>query len=664
MTKYLTKSRFKQALECPTKLYYNSKPKEYANSKIDDPFLEALAKGGFQVGELAKCYYPDGHDIQELDYETSLAKTNELMKQENVVIFEAAVVYKNLFIRVDVLEKIGNTISLIEVKSKSCDPNKFESELWNSRALKKGEHSLKSTWKSYIYDLAFQGYVSKNAFPNFKINHYLMCADKTINATVDGLNQKFMLVEENGRSKAVINGDVSAKALGNQILTKLDCNEVISVIHNEEEMSERFEGLGFEGAIWKFANAYNNDEKIVSEVGSHCKSCEFRSSEDGKMSGFNECWKLAHGMNEEELQKPFVFDVWNFRGSQKAIDEGKHLLEELEQSDFTVNAKEDGTLSNGERQWLQVKKEKENDHNSYLDLNGLESEMGTFKYPLHMIDFETCMVAIPFNKGKRPYEQIAFQFSHHKINSDGTIEHASEYINATPGFHPNFEFLRELKKSLSNDDGTIFRYSNHENTVLCQIREQLLNSEEKDKDELINFIETITTKKDGKKILWQGERSMVDLCEMVKKYYYSPFTNGSNSIKYVLPAILNESDYIKEKYAKPIYGSEIKSKNFESHQWINIKDGLVENPYNSLPPVFDKYDYETLELVMSDSDIANGGAALTAYAMMQFTHMSDDEREKVKNALLRYCELDTFAMVMIWEYWNNLVKEKYEEDAA
>ena len=49
--------------------------------------------------------------------------------------------------------------------------------------------------------------------------------------------------------------------------------------------------------------------------------------------------------------------------------------------------------------------------------------------------------------------------------------------------------------------------------------------------------------------------------------------------------------------------------------------------------------------------------------MMQFTEMSDREREKIKSALLRYCELDTFAMVMIWEHWNNLIKEKYAEAA-
>jgi len=56
--RYLTKSKFKLALECPTKLFYCDK-KEYLNRKLDDEFLENLAKGGFQVGKLAKLYFPD-----------------------------------------------------------------------------------------------------------------------------------------------------------------------------------------------------------------------------------------------------------------------------------------------------------------------------------------------------------------------------------------------------------------------------------------------------------------------------------------------------------------------------------------------------------------------------------------------------------------------------
>ena len=64
--RYLTKSRFKLGMECPTKLFYTKK-KEYLDSKMDDSFLAALAEGGFQVGELAKLYHPGGHDITTLD---------------------------------------------------------------------------------------------------------------------------------------------------------------------------------------------------------------------------------------------------------------------------------------------------------------------------------------------------------------------------------------------------------------------------------------------------------------------------------------------------------------------------------------------------------------------------------------------------------------------
>ncbi|MDE0519041.1 MAG: hypothetical protein OXH36_05765 [Bdellovibrionales bacterium] len=75
--RYLTKSRFKLGVECPTKLYYTRKP-EYSNQKMDDPFLSALADGGYQVGELAKLYFPNGHDITTLDYEEAETQTLKL----------------------------------------------------------------------------------------------------------------------------------------------------------------------------------------------------------------------------------------------------------------------------------------------------------------------------------------------------------------------------------------------------------------------------------------------------------------------------------------------------------------------------------------------------------------------------------------------------------
>ena len=55
-----------------------------------------------------------------------------------------------------------------------------------------------------------------------------------------------------------------------------------------------------------------------------------------------------------------------------------------------------------------------------------------------------------------------------------------------------------------------------------------------------------------------------------------------------------------------------------------------------------------------DGKIQDGAAALIAFGKMQFTEMGDDERAALKAALLRYCELDTLAMVMIYEHWNSL----------
>lgn len=152
---------------------------------------------------------------------------------------------------------------------------------------------------------------------------------------------------------------------------------------------------------------------------------------------------------------------------------------------------------------------------------------------------------------------------------------------------------------------------------------------------------------------------MVDMCDLVKKYFYHPATKGSNSIKKVLPAILNESLYLKEKYAKPIYGSDNgpSSRNFKNWAWIALDEkGKVIDPYKRLPPIFTDLDLETMDALVVDGSIADGGAAMTSYARMQFSEMSPAETAHVSKALLKYCELDTFAMVLIYEYWKHEVE--------
>lgn len=611
--RYLTKSRFKLGLECPTKLFYTKKPKEYADAKGDDPFLRALADGGFQAGELAKCYYPGGIEILGLDYEKTWKETQEHLKKPNVILYEAAILHENLFVRVDVLIKTGNKIELIEVKSKSFNAKTFSEDLWGKR----NKNKLNSDWKSYIFDIAFQSYVTKLAYPDFTINSSLMCSDKDKTASIDGLNQKFLIqrINEN-ETKIKIIGDVDLKSLGDPILTAVDVTDVIDKIHNESEESEKYQDLGFKDTVNFFADCYASDKRIEPEVDNHCGGCQYRTNDSKLKSGFNECWNLCHGLSPEELKKPFAFDVWY----SPKLKNPKVFMEDIEEDDFTIKPNDPGVdgLSRSQRQWLQIEKHKNNDQTEYKDQDGINRLFSTFKFPLHFIDFETSMVAIPFNKGRRPYEQTAFQFSHHIMEEDGTYRHAGEWISTTPGQFPNFDFMRALKKELEKDQGTIFRYAPHENTVLNQIRVQLQNSDEADRDELIAWMQTITYKND-KVGGWVGDRNMVDLCEIVKDFYYHPETEGSNSIKDVLPAVLKAK-------------------------------GILEDPYKKLPKVFDNYDRETLDLLMSSDELANGGAAMTAYALMQFSVMTDEEREKIKRALLSYCKLDTEAMVWIYEY--------------
>jgi hypothetical protein len=152
---------------------------------------------------------------------------------------------------------------------------------------------------------------------------------------------------------------------------------------------------------------------------------------------------------------------------------------------------------------------------------------------------------------------------------------------------------------------------------------------------------------------------MVDLCQVVKDYYYNPLMKGSNSIKSVLPAILGTSAYLQDKYAKTISEIGLTSLNFsDTHVWLSIQNGVVESPYDRLPKLFENWDaFEQEELISEMEDVSNGGAAMVAYAKLQYEDMSTPERAELVKGLLKYCELDTLAMVMLYEELREEVKK-------
>jgi hypothetical protein len=660
--RFLTKSLFARALTCPRKLFYAGKS-EYADNSLDDEFLASLAEGGIQVGALARCYFPGGILVEGLNKKLALSQTNELLQRDRVTLFEAAIQHGSCFFRADILIKNGACFDLIEVKAKSYDEATAES------FFQKRGGGVDKGWQPYIYDVAFQKHVFQQAFPTAIVRAHLMLADTRAKASVEGLNQRFVLKEKNGRMSVAFQGDCTPAGLGDRILVQVPVDDVLRLVSegNREELAGRTLA---DYVVW-LAEHYHQDKKIDWPVGTQCQSCEFKPSleqrQKGLKSGFCECWHEQWGLTEADLQQPNVFNIWNFKNKADFLTERRFFLRDVTADDILGGTKANKAngpgLSTAERQWLQVDKAKRCDRTLFFDRTGFAAEMATWRYPLHFIDFETSAVAIPFNRGHKPYEGIAFQFSHHIADQDGRIEHASQYLNAKPGVFPNFDFVRQLKKDLENDEGTIFRYATHENTYLNHILNQMQEEPPgavPDRDELCAWIRSVTQSTKGAATPWEGARNMVDMCELVKRYYYDPFTKGSNSIKWVLPAVLNSSDYLQTKYSQPIYGAKggIPSLNYRDWIWVKHDEhGAVMDPYHLLPSVTPGITPEQLEYTEENSErLANGGAAMMAYARLQFMHIPDAERRDLESALFRYCELDTMAMVLIWEHWMHLSK--------
>ncbi len=651
----LTKSRFKLGLECPNKLLYTNNP-IYANKKQEDSFLNALAEGGFQVEELARLHYPNGVFInaENYEYERAAELTLEYLNQENCIIYEAAFLVDGFFIRTDILVKKGNSIRLIEVKAKS-----FDSTNENTFLGKRG--GIDGKMKPYLFDLAFQKKVAQTAFPEFQFTAFFMMADKSKTASIDGLNQLFRIPSNGYPRTEIIRRVENLNEVVNSVLSEINVDDIINDIINNRYLYHN--NLGFTESMELFKDSYINKSYLNWPTNfSSCKKCEFKTTvEDelnGLQSGFKHCFQRQFGWNDEQFDAPNAMEIWNYRG-KNLMEEQRLLLQDLTEEDFNV-APLAGKISSSERQWIQVEKSRTNDSSIYVEKEGLKDEMNKWKFPLHFIDFETSTVALPFTAGRSPYEQVAFQFSHHIYHEDGTVSHQTQFISNTPGEFPNFIFARNLYQALKNDEGTVFRFAAHENSILNAIIIQLYNSTEEDRLELINFLKTITNSTSNSPEQWVGERTMIDLNKVIKDYYYNPYTKGSNSIKAVLPAILKSSTFLQTKYAQSLSEIYISSQNFGSnHIWLQIENNEVINPYKMLPPLFENWNDEALtENISEIENIADGGAALMAYAKLQYQDMTEVERTEITTGLLKYCELDTLAMVMVYEHLKEICENE------
>lgn len=674
----LTKSRFKMAIECPTKLHYAKRENSYRNRNEDNDFLEALADGGHQVGALAKFrYHIDpygaGITVETLDKDDAIRETQaKLSAPGRVVIAEAALAYETFFIRVDILIRDGQRIDLIEVKSKSASNSDVQKRF------------LGAEWRPYLYDIAFQTLVAEKVFPGFTIVPKLLLVNKEVPCDVDGLHQNFRIVPDAATRSVRVDvapGFDAAVARNLNILREEDVTDVVNKLR-VTAITVSGVGAPHNSALEPFmrwaASIQEQPDAFFGGLTKGCKSCEFRAEDgDQARSGAHECWQraIAAGMLENtgdpsDRRIPLSVDIWG--GGAGAKSKAAEVLDHKRAFIFDVQADDvrpkDDKVSNGltpfERRMAQVDAFRNGP--SRVIKEPRLSDMDAWNWPLHMIDFETSTAALPFFAGLRPYETMAFQFSHHILERAGEahvrVRHETQWISVDASTNPNIDFVRALRVALMPEgalQGTVFRYHNHENTVLRGLRQAIAGRNEPDKQQLLDFIDLVTkpSEVEAKQGVQAGPKAMVDLHRLVQEGYYSKVAGGSISLKHILPAILNDAPGVARYFSQAgLYGGPaVTSKNFtqqDGHVWLQA--AFENNPYKTLPPVFSR-ERASLNAMLSrlagddgeETAINQGGLAMTAWNFTQFAGISAEERVAIRDALLRYCELDTLAMVML-----------------
>lgn len=115
----LSKSQYVKGRKCLKRVWLYNHHRELADDPTEMQML--LFQQGNEVGKLAHQYFQDGHIIGEDHHnsEGALEHTDTALKDSKIkILFEAAFLFDNVLIRVDVIRKNDdNSLDLIEVKS-------------------------------------------------------------------------------------------------------------------------------------------------------------------------------------------------------------------------------------------------------------------------------------------------------------------------------------------------------------------------------------------------------------------------------------------------------------------------------------------------------------------------------------------------------------------
>ena len=245
----------------------------------------------------------------------------------------------------------------------------------------------------------------------------------------------------------------------------------------------------------KFEEILSQNSEPDIDIGAHC-------SNPYACDAWEYCWREQRSIPEYS-----VFDISRLRSDKKfeLYKSGIVKFEDIKELD-KFNAS----------QQIQIRSEISKEQ--IIDKEAIKEFLNTLSYPLYHLDFETFQRAVPQFIGLRPYKQIPFQFSIHKDDGKGNLQHF-EFL-AEPGADPRYELALNLIKFIPQDACVLAYNMSFEKGVIRRLAEAY--------PQISNELMAI-------------HDNMKDLmAPFASKSYYHPKMKGSYSIKYVLPALVPE----------------------------------------------------------------------------------------------------------------------------
>lgn len=156
----------------------------------------------------------------------------------------------------------------------------------------------------------------------------------------------------------------------------------------------------------------------------------------------------------------------------------------------------------------------------FFDQHATAQALAAHKLPGYFLDFETIQFAVPIWPGTRPYQQIPFQFSLHRLGRTGRATYQA-FLDLSGG-NPALAFAQALIAACGQR-GPVFVYNAaFETTRIRELAERY--------PRLAPALHAI------------NER-VVDLLPVAREHYYHPSQQGTWSIKAVLPALCPDLRY-------------------------------------------------------------------------------------------------------------------------